>query len=116
VEWQWTKKSATLAFKNPRKSAIFYLDLDNPGGVFNETQQVQVTLGDQTVDQFTLAPKQPVLRKISLSTTQLGTDDLVELHITVDKTFIPAQVNATMSKDPRELGVRVFHAFIQPIN
>jgi hypothetical protein len=116
VEWQWTKKVATLSFKNPRKNAIFYLDLDNPGGIFNETQQVQVTVGDQTVDQFTLTPKQPILRKIALSTAQLGTDDLVDLRITVDKTFVPAQVNAMMSKDPRELGVRVFHAFIQPIS
>src|SRR3954454_5379655 len=26
VEWQWTKRSATLAFKNPRKDAIFFID------------------------------------------------------------------------------------------
>src|SRR5436189_1518957 len=38
VEWQWTKKEATLAFKNPRKDSIFYLDADNPGGVFKDTQ------------------------------------------------------------------------------
>ena len=31
VEWQWTKKDATLAFKNPKKDAVFYLDLDSPG-------------------------------------------------------------------------------------
>src|SRR5579862_8584178 len=40
VEWQWTKKQATLAFKNPKKDCTFYLDLDNPGSVFNENQQV----------------------------------------------------------------------------
>lgn len=116
VEWQWTKKAATLSFKNPRKNAIFYLDLDNPGGVFNETQQVQVALGTQVLDHFTLTPKQPTLRKIALSAAQLGTEDLVELHITVDKTFVPALLSATRTGDPRELGVRVFHAFIQPIN
>jgi hypothetical protein len=116
VEWQWTKKAATLAFKNPRKNAIFYLDLDNPGGVFNDSQQVQVKLGTQMLDQFTLTPKQPTLRKIALSAAQLGTEDLVELHITVDKTFVPALLSATRTGDPRELGVRVFHAFIQPIN
>jgi hypothetical protein len=31
----------------------------------------------------------------------------------VDKTFVPALMN-TASKDPRELGVRVFHAFVLP--
>ncbi len=30
----------------------------------------------------------------------------------VDKTFVPALVTASNSKDPRELGVRVFHAFV----
>ena len=30
VEWQWTKKQATLAFKNPKKDATLYLDVDNP--------------------------------------------------------------------------------------
>jgi len=46
----------------------------------------------------------------------LGTGDLIELQIEVDKTFVPALLAASMSKDPRELGVRVFHAFVQPNN
>ena len=25
VEWQWTKKDATLSFKNPKKDSVFYL-------------------------------------------------------------------------------------------
>ena len=28
IEWQWTKKEATLAFKNPKKDATFYLEYD----------------------------------------------------------------------------------------
>ena len=31
VEWQWTKKTATLSFRNPKKDATFYLDVDSPG-------------------------------------------------------------------------------------
>jgi hypothetical protein len=38
VEWQWTKKTATLAFKNPKRDTTLYLDVDNPGGAFNEPQ------------------------------------------------------------------------------
>lgn len=112
VEWQWTKKEATLAFRNPKKDAVFYLDLDNPGGVFDETQQVQVSLGGTLIDQFELAPRRPVLRKIPLKAAQLGSTDMVELSISVDKTFVPALLNASGSRDPRELGVRVFHAFV----
>jgi hypothetical protein len=116
VEWQWTKKDATLTFKNPRKDATLYLDLDNPGGVWHETQNVQLNIGSQPVAQFALTPGQQVLRKIPLPAAQMGGGDNVELHIGVDKTFVPALVPGSNSKDPRELGVRVFHAFVQPIS
>lgn len=113
VEWQWTKKEATLSFKNPKKDSSFYLDVDNPGSVFNEAQQVRVSLGGQVVDEFTLQPKEPELRKIPLKGAQLGAGDVAELLITVDKTYVPA-VLLSNNKDPRELGVRVFHAFVDP--
>jgi hypothetical protein len=112
VEWQWTKKNATLAFKNPRKDVLFYLDLDNPGSVFQESQHLQVSLNGKVVDEFTLTPKQQVLRRVKLTADELGTADMAELQISVDKTFIPAALGAGNSKDPRELGVRVFHAFV----
>ena len=55
-----------------------------------------------------------MLRKIPLTAAQLGAGDNVELQIDVDKTFVPALMPGSNSKDPRELGVRVFHAFVQP--
>lgn len=113
IEWQWTKKDATLSFKNPKKDSVFYLDVDNPGSVFNEPQQVTITLGGQLVDEFSLKPKQPALRKIPLKVAQLGTGDVVEIVISVDKSYVPA-VLMPGSKDPRELGVRVFHAYVDP--
>ncbi len=112
VEWHWTKKDATLSFKNPKKDAVFYLDLDNPGSVFKEPQHVSVSVDDTQVDEFTLAPNQQLLRKIKLPASALGTADMDELHIGVDKTFVPALLNASTNHDSRELGVRVFHAFI----
>jgi hypothetical protein len=81
--------------------------------VFNEAQQVTVTLGGQVVDEFTLQPKQPQLRKVALKAAQLGTGEVAELMISVDKTYVPATL-VPGSKDPRELGVRVFHAYIDP--
>jgi hypothetical protein len=114
VQWQWTKKQATLAFKNPQRDATFYLSLDNPGGVFNETQQVTVSLNNAVVDQFEVTPKNELLRRIALKADQMGSGEMSELQVTVDKTFVPMQIPGGGSKDPRELGVRVFHAFIQP--
>jgi len=113
VEWQWTKKQATLAFKNPKKDATFYLQADNP--VFNESQKVKVTLGGVVLDEFELMPQRQVLRRIPIKADQMGAAEMAELQVTVDKTFVPLQVSGGASKDPRELGIRVFHAFIQPV-
>ena len=114
VEWQWTRKEATLAFRNPRKDSVFYLELDSPIAELHGPQQVEVSLGGQTLDRFTLVPNDLQLRKIKLPAAQLGTLDMAELQVSVDKTFVPAAVNPSASKDPRELGVRVFHAFVDP--
>ena len=50
----------------------------------------------------------------AISAAQLGTKDVVDIKIAVDKTFVPAVITNGASRDPRELGVRVFHAYIQP--
>ncbi len=115
VEWQWTKHVATVAFKNPKRDVWFYLNLDGrpdlmPGG----KQDVTVSVGDQTVDKFTLADKETVIRKMPITAQQLGSADMVELKIDAGGSFIPAQTPAAKSTDPRELGVRVFHAFVEP--
>lgn len=112
VEWQWTKHEAVLAFKNPKKDAVFYLDLDSPDSIAHEPQQAKVALGDSIVAEFGIKPKDRLLKKIPLTAAQLGAAEMAELRITVDKTFVPALVTASNSRDPRELGVRVFHAFI----
>ena len=113
IEWQWTKKQATLAFKNPKKDAVFYLDLDSPNKEMHGPQQVQVVLGGETLQQFTLAPDVRELHKITLPARLMGDGDLTELQVLVDVTFVPQALNSA-SKDPRELGVRVFHAFVDP--
>jgi len=111
VEWQWTKQEATLAFRNPGKDALLYLDLDSPGSPY-DAQQVKVTLGGQVIDEFTVTPKTRLLRKMTLPAANMGTAETTDLHILVDKTFVPAQ--AGKGKDERTLGVRVFHAFVDP--
>jgi hypothetical protein len=114
VEWQWTKKVATLSFKNPRKDSTLYFDLDNPGGPFRDPQRVQLSIGATMLDTLTVTPgAAPVLHKVPIAAATMGQDEMVDLRIQVDRTFVPALMN-TASKDPRELGVRVFHAFVLP--
>jgi hypothetical protein len=114
TEWQWSKKEATLTFRNPKREVLFYLQLDRTAAPFPEPQQIEVRVGDQAVDRFALEAHKPELRKIVLTPAQLGTGDTVEMRIVVDRTFIPAAIPAMNSRDPRELGVRVFRAYLEP--
>jgi hypothetical protein len=114
VEWQWTKKVATIAFRNPKRNVTFYLHGDNPGSAFGETQSLEIAVNGQPVDTIKVAPKQEVVHRTALTAAQLGTAEMVEVRLTVDKTYVPALLPAANSRDPRELGVRIFHAFVEP--
>jgi hypothetical protein len=115
VEWQWSRKEATLSMRNPKRDVTFYLHLDQPG-VFPEPQQVTVTLGNETVDSFVIEPKKELIRKPVITAAQLGNGDIVDLKISVDKSYVPAVITNGANRDPRELGVRVFHAYMQPVS
>ncbi len=112
VEWQWTRKEATLAFRNPKRNVLFYLQVGPPPSALTEQQTVTVRVGDQAADTFVLTGE--TLRKVLLAAAQLGTAEMTELKISVDKTFTPALLPAMNNRDTRELGVCVFHAFVEP--
>jgi hypothetical protein len=114
TEWQWSKKDATLSFRNPKQDVLFYLEADQPVMALPGPQRVDLRLGTEVVDSFVLASGQRELRRVSIGAAQLGAADTVELTVSVDQTFVPATVPALRSTDPRELGVRVFRAFVQP--
>ena len=114
VEWQWSKKQGTLSFRNPKQDATLILDVDQPVQAFNEPQKVEIRIGDAVVDSFSLAAGQHELRRIPLTADQLGSGETTDVVVSVDRTFIPASVPQLKSLDPRELGVRVFHAFVEP--
>jgi len=107
-EWQWTKKTATISFKNPKKDSTLYLQYDARVDLFTPAQQVVLKIGDQTVGQFAADSKAPALLTFPLTVAQLGSGDLVDLVIDVDKTFKPG------GADPRELGIRIFHTYVEP--
>jgi hypothetical protein len=114
VEWQWTRKNATLSMRNPKRDVLFYLHADQPASLL-EPQQVTVTIGAQQIDEFVLQPRAPdVVRKVPLTAAQLGSSDTTDIVIHVDKTFVPATVAPGQAQDRRELGIRVYHVFVQP--
>jgi len=114
LEWRWSTKSGRLTFANPKRDVELTLELDQPNNVFSVSQHVQVRVGEAVVDEFDLEPGLPIVRRIALSASQLGDANSVELAVVSDKTFVPAKFAGLQSSDTRQLGVRVFRAFVQP--
>ena len=106
-EWQWTKKAATISFRNPKKDGTFYLEFDARTDRFGAPQQVTVRSGDQVIGTFAADSASPKLVMLPVTAAQMGTADMTELTLDVDQTFVPG------GGDVRELGIRVFHAFIE---
>jgi hypothetical protein len=113
TEWQWTKKEATIAFRNPKRDVVLVLQVDNPAAGPNSAQQVAVQIADQVLATVPLSATTSPVLKFPVSAAQLGTGDMVEMKFTADKTFVPALEASMKSGDPRELGARFFHVFIQ---
>jgi len=112
-EWQWMKKTGTLAFRNPKQNVTLYLETDGRPDLYPGAPQV-VTLFVNGVQahQFKMDHKDPVLRRLPLSAAQLGTGETVEIKLESDKAFVPAQTPG-LGGDPRELSIRVYHAFVE---
>ncbi len=107
-EWQWTKKTATISFRNPKEDSTLYLEYDARTDLFNPPQQVTISIGGQPIASFAADARMPGLKTFLITAAQLGSADMVDLAITVDRTFTPG------GSDPRELGIRVFHAYLEP--
>jgi hypothetical protein len=113
-QWQWTRRSAVLAFKNPRRDVRLYLDYDARVDLFpDRPQDITIYSRDLPVTTFPAGNANAVLRRIDITAAQLGTDDLSELRIEVDRPFVPTAV-VPGAKDTRELGIRVYHVFVEP--
>lgn len=107
-EWQWSKKASAWSIKNPKKDVTLYIEYDARPDLFPAPQQVTLKIGDQPVGQFSADAKTPRILTFPISAAQLGSADLVEVAVDVDQTFKPG------GTDPRELGIRVFHVYVEP--
>jgi len=112
--WQWTGKSASVTFRNPRQDLTVLLQFDSRADRFGDMpQQVTITAGNQMVDTFPADSLDPVLRRIPLPAGLLGADDMAQLRISVDRPFLPSK-DQPGSADIRELGIRVYHFYVEP--
>lgn len=111
-EWQWTQKSATVNFKNPRKDVTLYLEFDARPDLFTPPQQVALVVAGKTVKTLGANSATPALLRIPITAAELGADDMVELRLDVDRSFVPAKLPVLNSPDTRELGIRVYRFFV----
>ena len=103
-----------LSLKNPHRDVLLYLEYDGRPDLFTDKpQQVTVSVGQTAIETFPVEGKGILLRKIPLTVAQLGNGDMTEVRLEVDRTFAPAKL-ASGSRDSRELGIRVYHAFVEP--
>lgn len=114
IEWQWSKKMATLAFRNPMRDVLLYFQCDQPVEALGAPQQVELRIGSAVIDSFALPAGQRELRKVNLTSAQLGNGETVEITVSVDRTFVPTNVTQLKSTDSRELGIRVSRAYVEP--
>jgi hypothetical protein len=108
------RKEATLSFRNPRRDAVLYLQADNPVKSANAATAIEVRLGDQVIATVPVSGDDAPVHRLPLTAAQLGSADMVELRLVADRTLVPALEPGSGSSDSRELGARVFHAFVQP--
>ena len=107
-EWQWTGKTAVISLTNPKRDATLYLEWDARTDLFNPPQQVVVKVGGQPIGTFAAASKDRTLTTFPITAAQFGADNMAEITIEVDRTF------SGSGNDSRELGLRIFHAFVEP--
>lgn len=110
--WRWTRRSASLLFRHPRRDVVLWVECaGHPGASADAPQQLRVAGPDGAeLAAFTVDSTVPVRQRIPLQAQQLGSDEMVELRLEVDRTFVPADEG--LGQDRRELGVRVFHVFV----
>ena len=106
--WRWTHQTATLSFLNPKADATLTLDY-----AARANQAVTVSAGDQLLQLLVAeASGRGRRRRIPLPAAALGNGDRAEIQITVDRTFVPANLIVD-SRDARELGIKVYHAAVE---
>ena len=109
VERTWTKKEALVSFKNPKKDVIVYLEGDTCVKCFTATPEMTVTVGNGVGLRFPIEGPQVYMKKIRVKAADLGTDEWVDLRLSMNESFVPKNLNPPLNNDDRELGFNVYH-------
>jgi hypothetical protein len=111
--WRWTQQQAAITLRNPKRDVTFYLEAAARPTVFSTPQMVTIVANGQPVATFAADNSERVIRRIPITAAQLGTGDIVEIRIDVDRTFNPSKL-PDRTPDNRDLGLLVFNMFVEP--
>jgi hypothetical protein len=112
-QWRWTTGRSVLSFQNPKNDSVLYLHVAGRPDIFDPPQHMTVVVGGRRINKFPLDTKNPDYKEIELRTADLGLTKSVTIELLVDKTFVPLEHEGKASKDGRELGARVYYAFVE---
>jgi hypothetical protein len=110
-EWRWTMGDARLSFRNPRRDAVLWLELDQPVASVGP-QSAELRAGADLLATIRVAPGARRVERVMLPAGRLGTAATVDLDLHVQPTFVPASTAGAASQDTRVLGVRVFNVYV----
>ncbi|HJS59495.1 MAG TPA: hypothetical protein VKA01_15430, partial [Vicinamibacteria bacterium] len=114
VERTWTKKEALVSFKNPRKDVVLYLEADTCTKCYPEPAVLTLSVNNKVGTKVPIETAELFLKKVRIKAEDLGTEDWVDLRLTMNQAFVPKQLPELFkgSSDDRELGLLVYHLFV----
>ena len=111
LERTWTKKDALVSFKNPKKDIVVYLEADTNSKAFDAPPVLTVAVGGKTGLVVPIENSEVFLKKIRVKAADLGTDEWVDLRLSMNQSFVP-KAKGVSATDDRELGLMVYHLYV----
>jgi hypothetical protein len=118
VERTWTKREALMSFKNPnfnreqKTDVIVYLQADTCVKCFAQTPELTVRVGNNVGAHLAIQTPEVFLKKLRVKAADLGTDEWVDVRLTMNQSFVPKNLNPPLNSDDRELGLLVYHLYV----
>jgi hypothetical protein len=111
LEVTWTKKDALVSFKNPKKDVIVYLEADTNYKAFDAPPVLTVAVAGRTGLVIPIESSEIFLKKIRVKAADLGSDEWVDLRLSMNQSFVP-KLKGVNTTDDRELGLMVYHLYV----
>ena len=113
MEWQWAQGESTITFRNPEVDSTLYLEVQGRPQLFENPQVLSLRIGEVILQSIELSGDQSSYHVIRIPGAAFGPNEMVELTLDVDQTFVPAAVAEGQNLDDRELGIQLFYAFLE---